>query len=294
MQCSLRRLEDFPPVKDVDDGYTPGKIQFNFKVNEWGESLGLTTIEVGRQLRNAYQGAIALRQQRGNNEVTVRVRLPEEQRSSEFNIESLLITTPAGVFVPLKEIATVDRGRAYTSINRRDGRRTVTVSADVAPIGDSPIILAALNKTMLPELAATFPGLSYGYTGRQADRKEGVEGLLSGFLFALGGIYFLLAIPFRSYLQPMVVMIAIPFGIIGAVFGHMIMDYHLSLMSMMGMVALSGVVVNDSLVLVDYANKQQRKRNNPTAGNKRSGNPPFSASTAHHPDHLRRPGSDDL
>jgi len=258
------RLEDFSSVKDVDDGYTPGKIQFNFKVNEWGESLGLTTIEVGRQLRNAYQGAIALRQQRGNNEVTVRVRLPENERMSEFNIESLLITTPAGVFVPLQEVASVDRGRAYTSITRRDGRRTVTVSANVAPIGDSPIILDALNKTILPELTETFPGLSYSYTGRQADRQESVTSLLSGFLFALGGIYFLLAIPFRSYLQPMVVMVAIPFGMIGAVFGHMIMDYHLSLMSMMGMVALSGVVVNDSLVLVDYANKQQLKGTAPS------------------------------
>ena len=252
-------LESYSSVKDIDDGYTPGKVQFNFKVNEWGESLGLTTIEVGRQLRNAYQGAVALRQQRGNNEVTVRVRLPKKQRTREFNIESLLITTPAGTFVPLQEIATVDKGRAYTSISRRDGRRTVTVSANVAPIGDSPIIFDALNKTMLPELAATFPGLGYGYQGRQADRKESVSGLVSGFLFALGCIYFLLAIPFRSYLQPIVVMIAIPFGMIGAVFGHMIMDYHLSLMSMMGMVALSGVVVNDSLVLVDYANKQQRK-----------------------------------
>ncbi len=265
------RLEDFEQVKDVDDGYTPGKVQFNFKVNRWGESLGLTTIEVGRQLRNAYQGAVALRQQRGNNEVTVRVRLPEKQRSSEFHIESLLITTPAGIFVPLKEIATIERGRAYTSINRRDGRRTVTVSANVAPIGDSPIIFAALNKSILPDLAATYSGLSYSYTGRQADRKEGVAGLLSGFLFALGCIYFLLAIPFRSYLQPVVVMIAIPFGIIGAVFGHMIMDYHLSLMSMMGMVALSGVVVNDSLVLVDYANKRQRKGTPPAQAIKDAG-----------------------
>jgi multidrug efflux pump subunit AcrB len=253
------RLEDFSPVQDVDDGYTPGKVQVSFRVNEWGESLGLTTIEVGRQLRNAYQGAVALRQQRGSNEVTVRVRLPEQQRTSEFNIESLLITTPAGIFVPLQEVATIERGRSYTSITRRDGRRTVTVSANVNPIGESPIIFDALNKTVLPELAATFSGLSYSYTGREADRKESVGSLFSGFLFALGGIYFLLAIPFRSYIQPVIVMIAIPFGIIGAVFGHMLMDYHLSLMSMMGMIALSGVVVNDSLVLVDYANKQQRK-----------------------------------
>ena len=258
------KLEDFSVVKDVDDGYTPGKIQFNFKVNEWGESLGLTTIEVGRQLRNAYQGAIALRQQRGNNEVTVRVRLPEEQRSSQFDIESLLITTPAGVFVPLQEIATIEPGRAYTSISRRDGRRTVTVSANVDPIGDSPIILDALNKKVLPEIAATFPGLSYSYTGRQADRQESVNSLLTGFLFALGGIYFLLAIPFRSYLQPIIVMIAIPFGMVGAVFGHMIMGYHLSLTSMMAMIALSGVVVNDSLVLVDFANKRQGKGSSPS------------------------------
>ncbi len=273
-QASTRlasRLEDFPQVKDVDDGYTPGKIQFNFKVNKWGESLGLSTIEVGRQLRNAYQGAIALRQQRGNNEVTVRVRLPEKQRSSEFDIESLLITTPAGTFVPLKQVASIEQGRAYTSITRRDGRRTVTVSADVAPIGDSPIIFAALNNTVLPELAETFPGLSYSYTGRQADRKESTSSLLSGFAFALGGIYFLLAIPFRSYLQPVIVMIAIPFGIIGAVFGHMLMNYHLSLMSMMGMVALSGVVVNDSLVLVDYANKQQQKGMEPSQAIKEAG-----------------------
>jgi multidrug efflux pump subunit AcrB len=129
-----KSLEGFSSVKDIDDGYTPGKVQFNFKVNQWGESLGLTTVEVGRQLRNAYQGTVALRQQRGNNEVTVRVRLPEEQRTSEFNIESLLISTPAGTFVPLQEIATVDKGRAFTSISRRDGRRTVQSQLTSPPL----------------------------------------------------------------------------------------------------------------------------------------------------------------
>lgn len=252
------KLENFSSVKDVDSGYTPGKIQFNIKLNPWGESLGLTTTEVGRQIRNSYQGAIALRQQRGSNEVTVRVRLPENQRNNEFHVESFLVATPAGTFVPLGEIASLERGRAYTSIKRRDGRRAVTVSANVNPIGDSPVVLAALNEDVLPELTAIFPGLTYSYQGRQADRKESVGNLLQGFLFALGCIYFLLAIPFRSYIQPIVVMIAIPFGMIGAVFGHMIMDYHLSLMSLMGIVALSGVVVNDSLVLVDYANKQKK------------------------------------
>lgn len=253
-----KKLEDYSSVTDVDSGYTPGKIQFNFRLNPWGERLGLTPNEIGRQIRNSYQGAIALRQQRGNNEVTVRVRLPANQRNSAFHIESFLLSTPSGTFVPLKEVASIERSRAYTSIKRRDGRRTVTVSADVNPIGESPVVLHALNSEVLPALAATFPGLSYGYKGRQADRKESIGNLLWGFLAALGCIYFLLAIPFRSYLQPAVVMIAIPFGMIGAVFGHMIMDYHLSLMSMMGVVALSGVVVNDSLVLIDFANKQKR------------------------------------
>ncbi len=259
------KLRDFPNVKDIDDGYTPGKVQFNFTINERGHSLGLTATEVGRQVRNSFQGAIALRQQRGTNEVTVRVRLPEEQRLSEFDIESLLISTSMGTFVPLSDIATIDRGRAYTSITRRDSRRTVLVKANVDPIGQASTITATLNSTVLPELIESFPGLSYGYKGRQESRRESVSGLFQGFIFALISIYFLLAIPFRSYIQPVIVMIAIPFGIVGAVIGHLIMGYNLSLMSMMGIVALSGIVVNDSLVLVDYANKRRREGSTPYA-----------------------------
>jgi len=253
------RLSDFSSVKDVDSGYSLGKIQYNYQVNAWGESLGLTSSEIGTQIRNGFQGAIALRQQRGNNEVTVRIRLPETERSNVFAMENFLIRTPASTYVPLSEITTISKNRAYTSISRKDGRRTMTVSANVDPIGDSPVVMASLNETILPELVSQFPGLSYDYSGRQADRQESIGDLLIGFLFALGGIYFLLAIPFRSYIQPIIVMVAIPFGMIGAVFGHMLMNYHLSLMSMMGIVALSGVVVNDSLVLIDFANKQKRK-----------------------------------
>ncbi len=253
------QLAEFPSIKDVDEGYAQGKIQFDFKVNGFGASLGLNNTEVGRQVRNAFQGVIALRQQRGSDEVTVRVRFPEDQRVSEYDIESLLISTPASTFVPLSEIATTKQGRAYTSISRRDGRRTVTVSANVDPINQSSRILTALNTTLLPDLAKTFPGLTHGYKGRQADRKESLKKLGQGFIFTLGSIYFLLAIPFRSYVQPVVVMVAIPFGMIGAVIGHLIMGYNLSLMSMMGIVALSGIVINDSLILIDYANKQRVK-----------------------------------
>ncbi|MFN2354452.1 MAG: efflux RND transporter permease subunit [Desulfopila sp.] len=265
------KLEEFPNAKDIDDGYTPGKSQFNFTLNERGYSLGLTAAEVGRQVRNSFQGVIALRQQRGANEVSVRVRLPEDERVSEFDVERMLIATTAGTFVPLADIATVERSKAYTSINRRDGRRTVLVTANVDPIGESSKITARLNGVVLPELQRRFPGLSYGYKGRQENRRESLQGLFQGFIFALISIYFLLAIPFRSYIQPTIVMTAIPFGVVGAVIGHLIMGYNLSLMSMMGIVALSGIVVNDSLVLVDFANKRRNEGMEPAAAVRAAG-----------------------
>jgi multidrug efflux pump subunit AcrB len=251
------QLDEFPNVKDIDDGFTPGKQQLDFRINARGESLGLTSREIARQVRSSFSGTEALRQQRGRNEVTVRVRLPEDERTSEFSIENLMIRTPAGTFVPLFEIAEVKRGRAYTTIDRRDARRTVTVTAGVEPLGETGQIQSTLNSTILPDLVRDFPGLTYGYQGRQASMKESASGLYNGFILALIAIYFLLAIPFRSYSQPLIVMLAIPFGIVGATLGHLIMGYNLSLMSMMGIVALSGVVVNDSLVLIDYANQQR-------------------------------------
>ncbi|MBU0678890.1 MAG: efflux RND transporter permease subunit [Verrucomicrobia bacterium] len=255
------RLAEFPNTKDIDDGYTPGKAQFDFKMKPEGRSLGLNATEVARQIRNAFYGAEAMRQQRGRNEVKAVVRLPEEERSSEYDIEQLLIRTPSGRDVPLMEVAEVERGRSYTSIRRRDGRRTVTVTADVEPIGQTGQVTAELDSTTLPLLVRDYPGLSCGYQGRQADMKESMQALLAGLLLALLMIYFLLAIPFRSYTQPVIVMVSIPFGIVGAVLGHSIMGYDLSVISMMGIIALSGVVVNDSLVLIDYANRQHKKGN---------------------------------
>ncbi len=248
-------LAQFPNTKDIDDGYTPGKQQLNFAIKPEGESLGLTGYEIARQVRYAFYGAEALRQQRGRNEVKVKVRLPKEQRISEYDIEQLLIRTASGRDVPLMQVAEVRRGRAYTTITRRNGRRTVTVTADVDPISETSQVMATLNSEILPQLARDFPGLSYGYEGRQADFSESMRSLYKGFILALVAIFVLLAIPFKSYAQPIIVMVAIPFGIVGAVIGHIVMGYELSIMSMMGIVALCGVVVNDALVLIDYANR---------------------------------------
>ncbi len=254
------RLGEFALVKDIDDGYTPGKQQLNFTIKSEGLSLGLTAWDVARQVRSSFYGAEALRQQRGRNEVRVFVKLPESQRDSEYNIEQLLIRTPAGRNVPLMEVASVERGRAYTTISRRKGQRTVTVTANVEPASQTNKVLATLKTDVLPQLRQRYPGLSYDWEGQQADMRESMGGLFSGFGIAMFAIYAMLAIPFKSYIQPVIVMVAIPFGIVGAVLGHVIMGYSLSLMSMMGIVALSGVVVNDSLVLIDYANRLYRNQ----------------------------------
>ncbi len=252
-------LAQFANVKDIDDGYAPGKQQLDFRMLPEGRSLGLTAGEVARQLRGSFYGAEALRQQRGRNEVKVMVRLPKAQRVSEYDIESLIVRTPGGVDVPLGHVATVQRGRSYTVIERRDGRRTVSVSADVVPQRETDQVMAVVKERTLPDLVREYPGLSYGFEGRLEDMRESMRALKLGFVMALLMIYVLLGIPFRSYFQPMIVMVAIPFGIVGAVAGHWIMGYSLSVISMMGVIALSGVVVNDALVLIDYANRQRLK-----------------------------------
>ena len=254
------QLAAFPEVKDVDDGYAKGKAQLNLRLTPSGETLGLTSQDIARQLRSAFYGAVAVRQQRGRNEVTVLVRRPEGERVSEFDVQELLIVTPHKTRVSLREVATITRGRAFTTIRRRAGRRTVTVGADVVPIGKTPQIKAELDESILPALRRDFPGLTTGYQGRQKRFLEGMVALGRGFLIALFVIYFLLAIPFRSYVQPLIVGLAIPFGLAGAVLGHMVLGYNLSILSMMGAVALSGVVVNDSLVLVEYANRLRREQ----------------------------------
>lgn len=250
-------LAEFPNVKDIDDGRAEGKEQLDFTLKPEGESLGLTSQEVARQVRDAFYGAIAVRQQRARNEVTVLVRRPQAERASEFDVESLLIRTPSGADVPLHEVADVKRGRSYTAIQRRNARRVTPVSADVQPIREVEQVRGPLLASVLPELQRRFPGLTHGFQGRQAERAESVGALFDGLLLALAALYFLLGVPFRSYVQPLVVMFAIPFGAVGAVLGHYIMGYSLNLLSLMGVVALSGVVVNDALVLVDYANRKR-------------------------------------
>jgi multidrug efflux pump subunit AcrB len=251
------RLRAFPRVKDADDGFQPGKEQLDFAIKPEGLSLGLSASSIARQVRNALYGAEVLRQQRGRNEIKIKVRLPEEERSSEQTINEFMVHTPAGTFVPLREIARVSRGRAYTVINRRNGRRVVHVSADVSPRSKIGEVLGVVGAEELPALVDKYQGLQHSFQGHRADMRESMGSLKVTFVMALLMIYVLLAIPFRSYVKPLVVMASIPFGVIGAFLGHLIMGFDLCIPSIFGIVALSGVVVNDSLVMIAFANRKE-------------------------------------
>lgn len=251
-------LKGYPGVEDVDDGFRPGKPQLDFTIKSEGRSLGLTPVEVARQVRHAFYGAEVLRQQRGRNEIKVMVRLPESDRSTEQTVHDLLIRTPQGQYVPFREIAEVVRGRAYTTIDRRNGRRVVQASADITPRSKANEVQTDLERNVLPDLAGKFRGLNFSFEGHQADIRESMASLKVTFVLALLAIYAMLAIPFHSYTQPLVVMLSIPFGIVGAFIGHLLMGFDLCIPSMFGIVALSGVVVNDSLVLIDFANSRTR------------------------------------
>jgi len=255
------RLANYTGVSQIDSGISEGKQQFSFTLTPVARGLGLTVRDLARQVRSSFYGAEALRQQRGRNEVKVMVRLPEVERSTSFTVEELILRTPTGIEIPLTEAANFEEGRSYTEIRRRDGRRVIAVTADVdEEEANANEIIADIRENLIPEFKEKYPGLKFGFEGQQRDQLESLEALGIGFVFAMIAIFTLLAIPFKSYAQPLIVMISIPFGIIGAVIGHLLLGYELSIISMFGIIALAGVVVNDSLVLVVTANKFRKEK----------------------------------
>lgn len=252
-------LNSLSAVKDVENSLTSGKPKWDIELNDNGRSLGLNASNVATQVRNSLYGARALRQQRGKNEVTVLVRLPEEERQYQRDIEHLLIVTPTGARVPLNSIATLAKGSSPAQIKRKNSTQVVTIGAAVEPRSMIPSIQSTLETQYFPEISARYPSVDIGYGGRQADNSKSLSSLKDGLIFALIAIYILLAIPFKSYKQPLLIMMVIPFGVTGALCGLLILDLGLSIIAIMGMLALCGVVVNDSLILIDYANGLREK-----------------------------------
>ncbi len=251
------RAESFADTRDVGDDLRRGKTQLGFRLLPEGRALGLTPADVGGQLRGAFYGSLALRLLRGTNEIEVRVKLPESEREQLHALEDLVIRTPSGTEVPLLEVVEVERTEAFSSITRRNGRRVVNVSMNVEPKRAVGRVIEAFRTDVLPELQADHPGLTWSFEGSDAEMREATSALWSGFGLALVVIYALLAVAFRHYVQPLIVLVAIPFGIVGAVFGHILLGHDLSLISLMGVIALSGVVVNDSLIMIDHANRHR-------------------------------------
>lgn len=248
------KLRAFPETYDIDDGFMLGKPQLDLSVTPEGIAQGLTPGMIARQVRAAFYGAEALRQQEGRNEIRVLIRLPANERRSLHDVETLSLRTPSGGEIILQEAAQIKPGRSRPSILRAEGRRLVAVTAEVQSDTSPKTVVDALTAKQLPALLEQFPGLSYEFGGSQREQAKAIGSLSSAGLMALVIIFALLAIPFRSYTQPAIVMSAIPFGFVGALAGHALMGYELSIISVMGLVALAGVVVNDSLVLIDSAN----------------------------------------
>jgi multidrug efflux pump subunit AcrB len=253
------QLAGFDGVIDIADSFREGKVEMKLKLRPEARTLGLTLADLARQVRAGFYGAEVMRIQRGRDEVKVMVRYPEGERRSLGDIESMRVRTATGDEVPFGRVAEVEIGRGYASIERADRTRIVSVTGDIdQDVTNAEEINDVLRADVLPDLLTRYPGLRYTMEGEQADRAESMGSLRSGFMLAILLIYVLLAVQFKSYSQPVVIMSAIPFGLVGAVWGHALMGIDLTLISMFGVVALTGVVVNDSLIMIDFINRARR------------------------------------
>jgi multidrug efflux pump subunit AcrB len=253
-------LSRYDGVFDISDSFRSGKQEIQLNLLPEARNLGLTLADLAGQVRSAFYGAEAQRVQRDQDDVRVMVRFPESERKSIGNLEDMYIRTPDGDEVPFYSVAKFEISRGYSSINRIDGQRTVTVRADVDRGQVSPEEVSnSIRAELIPEFRLAYPTIAVEMGGEQEERATAMGGLLIGAMFSLVVIYGLLAIPLRSYLQPLVIMSVIPFGAVGAIAGHYLLDVQLMFFSALGIVALSGVVVNASLVLVDYANRLRRE-----------------------------------
>lgn len=259
VQLLKAEIANYPGVFDVADTYRSGKREIKLKLTPEAEALGLSLSDLGRQVRQAFFGEEVQNIQRGRDEIRVVVRYPKEERRSVGDLENMRIRLPDGSQVPFQVAATIDEGFGFSSINRTDRKRTLNVTANVdVSVANSNEIVEQIEASTLSAILNQYPTVSYTLAGEQEEQAETMQGIAQGFLIALMLIYVLLAIPFKSYLQPFIVMSAIPFGMVGAILGHLFMGVDLSMLSFFGVVALAGVVINDSLVLVDFVNRERK------------------------------------
>ncbi|QDT78728.1 Multidrug resistance protein MdtB [Gimesia maris] len=257
VEACKRELETYPGVKDVNDDSSPGKWEFQIKIKDKARAMGIPLADVAETVRATYYGEEVMRLQRGRHEVKLMVRYPEEERKSLSSFDDIRIRTSDGAERPLTELADVTVKRGYSEINRIDQQRSITVSSDLnEKEGNAREIVKSLKKQggFMDQLLTQYPNVRVRWEGQQEQTDESVNSLIVGLMIALASMFALLTVEFRSYIQPLIILGIIPLGIIGAVFGHAILGMELTLFSLFGLVALTGVVVNDSIVLIDFIN----------------------------------------
>jgi len=253
-------LSGFDAIYDISNSFRSGKQELVLRIKPEAESLGLTQTDLGTQVRHAFYGAEAQRVQRGRDDMRIMVRYPESDRRSLADYNNLYVRLPNGTEVPVHSVADANITSGNATIRRVDGQRAINVTAYADRTRVAPeTVLRLVESSHIPKLEKKYPGTAFSLAGEAEERASALDGLARTGLIALIIIYTLLAVPLKSYLQPLVVMASIPFGFIGAVIGHFLLGYDLVFFSILGIVALSGVVINASLVLVDFINKRRLK-----------------------------------
>jgi multidrug efflux pump subunit AcrB len=253
-----KTLAEYNGVYDISDTFEAGKLELKLSLKESGRTLGLSWEDLARQVRQGFYGDEVQRLQRGRDDIRVMVRYPESERTSLADIENMRIRLKDGTEIPFKKVATVNLGRGYAAINRTDRRRVVSVTADVdQAVTSGNEVVADLRQKVLGPLSEKYPGLTYDFESEQRDQRDVAKSLGTSAVIALMAIFGLLAVQFRSYMQPAIIMSAIPFGLVGALVGHVVMGFQLSILSVFGIVALTGIVVNDSLIMIDLINRER-------------------------------------
>ncbi|MDH3339275.1 MAG: efflux RND transporter permease subunit, partial [Gammaproteobacteria bacterium] len=253
-----QRLATYPGVFEISDSLSDGKEELRVELTPQGHVLGLTRNDIVGQVGQAFKGLQAQRIQRGRDDIRVLIRYPIDERRTISALNEMLIAAPNGRLVPLSTVATLRPGRGPSQITRIDHYRVLNVTADVDKEEVNMTVLQSDLRTFIDSLIIKYPSIRYTMEGEQSEQRKSFASLFTGLIVVLGVIYCLLALPLKSYVQPLVVMSIIPFGVIGAIIGHWLMGYSLSILSLLGFLALVGVVVNDSLVLVDFANQHKR------------------------------------
>ena len=256
VEAAKEALAKYDGVYDIRDDSNPGKTEFQFTIRERAKSLGIRQEDLSEAIRSAYYGSEVMRLQRGRHEVKLMVRHPSNERKSLADFQDLRVRGPDNIDRPLAELAEIKVTQGYSEINRLDQLRSITVSAELdTSKANASRIASDLKSDVVPKLLARYPSLRFRWEGQQQETAESFNSLAIGFVVAMLAMYLLLVFEFRSYLQPLIVLAIVPFGMVGAIFGHALQGLPLTLFSMFGMVTLAGVVVNDSIVMVDFINQ---------------------------------------